>query len=629
MKYRILIIEDSKTFNNMLKRALKSISSEIVQAFSFMEAEEYVENEDFDFIFLDLILPDGEGEDLIDMLPRRLRNKTIVLSGDDDIQKRAHLFELGILDYFSKLTPMNLILHDIKKLIFSLEENKKINVLIIDDSSFMRKKMKNILSARRYNILLAESAKEGFDILYENDIHLILLDIELGEMSGTEFLEDIKQNKEYLHIPVIAISGNDSPHIVARLLKHGAGDFIKKPFIVEQLILKCELHIQNYKNVLLLEQTTEELKRAQEAKSRFLANMSHEIRTPLNAIMGFIKLLKEKDLDEESQKYLDVVDSSSKTLVSVLNDILDFSKIESGKLTIEMIDFNPKKEFLSVIELFRLKAIEKNIHIEEKLENLPHFIRTDVTRLKQVLMNLLSNAIKFTPENKNIYVTIRCENKNLFISVKDEGIGLSNEHIDKIFHPFTQADDSTTRKYGGTGLGLAISSEIILLLGGELKVKSKLTQGSEFYLKIPIKISSKDDLINKPIIKKALKAKVLIVEDNKANQMFLGVILKKLKLDYNIANNGEEAIDMYKNEKFDIILMDENMPIMNGIKATQIIREIEKNSNTHIPIVAVTANALSGDKQRFVEAGFDDYLPKPVDIELLKQILAKYSKEDE
>ena len=622
-KFRILIIEDSKTFNNMLKRSFKSIASEIVQAFSFMEAEEYLENEEFDFILLDLILPDGEGDELIEMLPKRLKNKTIVLSGDEDVERRSHVFKLGILDYFSKLNPMPLIIKEIKDLMFSLETNKEINVLIIDDSSFMRKKLKNILTPRQYNLFLAESGEEGLDILKHTEVHLILLDVELNGMSGLEFLETIKKDNRFSHVPVIAVSGNDSPHIIARLLKQGASDFIKKPFIVEQLLLKCDLHIKNYKNLKLLKQKTKELDEAQQVKSRFLANMSHEIRTPLNAIVGFIDLLKMKKFDEETTRYINIISDSSYTLLNVLNDILDLSKIEAGKLLIEHINFDPKKELSYVIDLFQLKASQKNIYIKTEYINLPEVLNSDPMRIKQVLINLLSNAIKFTPEEKNVYVMVKYENQNLYISVKDEGIGMDEETVDRIFHPFTQEDESTTRKYGGTGLGLTISYEIIKLLGGKLEVHSQKGKGSEFSFTIPVKMVKETAIKEKVVdIDTFSDGKVLLVEDNKANQFFMEVILKKLKLNYKIANNGQEAIDIIKNEEFDVILMDENMPIMNGMEATKKLRELGYKT----PIVAVTANALSGDKERFLASGFDEYLPKPINMDKLKEVLSKYLK---
>jgi signal transduction histidine kinase len=607
----------------MLKRSFKSIASEIVQAFSFMEAEEYLENEEFDFILLDLILPDGEGDELIEMLPKRLKNKTIVLSGDEDVERRSHVFKLGILDYFSKLNPMPLIIKEIKDLMFSLETNKEINVLIIDDSSFMRKKLKNILTPRQYNLFLAESGEEGLDILKHTEVHLILLDVELNGMSGLEFLETIKKDNRFSHVPVIAVSGNDSPHIIARLLKQGASDFIKKPFIVEQLLLKCDLHIKNYKNLKLLKQKTKELDEAQQVKSRFLANMSHEIRTPLNAIVGFIDLLKMKKFDEETTRYINIISDSSYTLLNVLNDILDLSKIEAGKLLIEHINFDPKKELSYVIDLFQLKASQKNIYIKTEYINLPEVLNSDPMRIKQVLINLLSNAIKFTPEEKNVYVMVKYENQNLYISVKDEGIGMDEETVDRIFHPFTQEDESTTRKYGGTGLGLTISYEIIKLLGGKLEVHSQKGKGSEFSFTIPVKMVKETAIKEKVVdIDTFSDGKVLLVEDNKANQFFMEVILKKLKLNYKIANNGQEAIDIIKNEEFDVILMDENMPIMNGMEATKKLRELGYKT----PIVAVTANALSGDKERFLASGFDEYLPKPINMDKLKEVLSKYLK---
>jgi len=618
-KYRILIIEDSRTFNNMLKRSFKSIASEIVQAFSFMEAEEYLESEEFDFILLDLILPDGEGDELIEMLPKKLKNKTIVLSGDEDVERRSHVFKLGILDYFSKLNPMPLIIKEIKDLMFSLAGNKSINVLIIDDSSFMRKKLKNILSPRQYNLFLAPSAEEGLALLEETEIHLILLDVELEGMNGIDFLETIKKENKFSHVPVIAVSGNDSPHIVARLLKQGASDFIKKPFIVEQLLLKCDLHIKSYKNLKLLKQKTKELKEAQYVKSRFLANMSHEIRTPLNAIVGFIDLLKMKKFDEETTRYINVISDSSHTLLTILNDILDLSKIEAGKLLIEKIEFEPKKEFGYVIDLFQLKASQKNIHIKVNFINLPNIIKSDAMRIKQVLINLLSNAIKFTENSKNIEVKIEYKEGFLFISVKDEGIGMDEKTIDKIFHPFTQEDESTTRKYGGTGLGLTISLEIIKLLGGKLEVKSQKGKGSEFSFNIPVEVVDKVTSKPTPSLSK-FKGHVLIVEDNKANQFFLEVILKKLNLSYKVVDNGQKAVDIVQNEKFDLILMDENMPVMNGIEATKKIKEL----GYKIPIVAVTANALSGDRDKFIESGFDEYIPKPVNLVKLKEVLSKY-----
>ncbi|RLA82450.1 MAG: hypothetical protein DRG78_07180 [Epsilonproteobacteria bacterium] len=379
-----------------------------------------------------------------------------------------------------------------------------------------------------------------------------------------------------------------------------------------------------------LEKQTLNAKKANSAKSEFLANMSHEIRTPLNAILGFVDMIKGETKETKTAQYIDIVDKSSKNLLQIIEDILDFSKIESGKLDIEKVDFNAKAEFEVITHLFQAKCSQKNISLILNIdENLPQIINSDPLRIKQVITNLMSNAVKFTTDGKNIIVTINYSDNLLFVSVKDQGIGVAKDKLSYIFDTFSQEDSSTTRKYGGTGLGLSISSELVELLGGELKVKSEVGVGSEFYFSIPVTIGKElkiennnnqgFDFVNK---------KILLVEDNKANQMFMKVILQKMNLEFDTANDGLEAIEKFKDNKYDAILMDENMPNMNGIEATKRILEIEKEHNLpHTPIIALTANALKGDRERFLDAGMDEYLTKPIDKqkmgETLKKILIK------
>jgi len=367
---------------------------------------------------------------------------------------------------------------------------------------------------------------------------------------------------------------------------------------------------------------------ANKSKSQFLANMSHEIRTPLNAILGFVNILKDSEKDKEKLKYLNTINDSSKTLLGVINDILDLSKIESGKLDIDKIDFNPKKEFEVLLHLFDAQSKQKNISLILNIDsNIPSIINSDPLRIKQIISNLLSNAIKFTKDGKKVLVDINYKNKLLNISIKDEGIGIAKDKLNHIFEPFNQEDSSTTRRFGGTGLGLSISRELINLLGGELKVKSEIGIGSEFYFSIPISIGkeSKEQISNS--IKESSdfsNIKLLLVEDNKANQMFMKITFKKMNILFDIANDGIEAIDMFKNNTYDIIFMDENMPNMNGIEATKNILEIENRLNLkHTPIVALTANALKGDRERFLEAGMDEYMSKPLDKKELNYILNK------
>jgi len=374
-------------------------------------------------------------------------------------------------------------------------------------------------------------------------------------------------------------------------------------------------------------------KQASKSKSEFLANMSHEIRTPLNAILGFIDLLKEKEDDKEKLQYIKTIHSSSISLLGIINDILDFSKIESGNMEIDKIDFNVEDEFTTLIDLFRSKASEKSISLVLNMDpNMPSALYSDPLRIKQVIANLISNALKFTPRNGKVVVTIRYKNERLFVSVSDTGIGIPKDKQKEIFKAFSQAESSTTRKYGGTGLGLTISSRLISLLGGTLKVESKEKEGSTFMFEIDAKVGKhKKDIKSLEINLDHIKNKnILLVEDNKANQMFMSLILKKFGLVYDIANDGLEAIKAFQNSKYDLILMDENMPNLNGIEATKTILNIEQNEDLpHTPIVALTANALKGDREKFLDSGMDEYLTKPVSKEKLALVFEKFLKEGE
>jgi len=383
----------------------------------------------------------------------------------------------------------------------------------------------------------------------------------------------------------------------------------------ERLLISTKDITENKKIEQTLLDAKEQAELASKSKSTFLANMSHEIRTPLNAIIGFVDILKQSEKDKQTKEYLEIIDSSSNHLLGVINDILDLSKIESGKLEIEKCDFNTIDEFESIINLFKVKADEGKINFAHFIDNnIPKRLNSDILRIKQVIFNLLSNAIKFTSKDKHVKLHISMKDKRLFVGVEDEGIGIDKKAQSNIFEAFTQENNSTTREYGGTGLGLSISYKLIEMLGGKLQLESEKGKGSHFYFDIPIeqainsvyKANKDNSIFNK-------KAHLLLVEDNKANQMFMKVILKKLGLSFEIANDGVEATELYKSNQYDIILMDENMPNMSGIEATKVIRkyEIETKKN-YIPIVALTANAIKGDRERFINAGMDEYLTKPL-----------------
>ena len=391
------------------------------------------------------------------------------------------------------------------------------------------------------------------------------------------------------------------------------------------IIISFIFHLEKF-NLQLLK-SEKKAQEATQAKSEFLANMSHEIRTPLNAIFGYLNLLKKMNHSEKIEKYLNTIFSSSQTLLSVINDILDFSKIESGKFSFEITSFNTKEVFEQLYQMFLPIANEKKISFSLNYDSeIDPYIQTDITRIKQVVSNLLSNAIKFTPEHGTIEIRVTCQENRLHVKVIDNGIGIKKHQQDSVFLKFEQADNSTTRKYGGTGLGLAISYFIIDNLDGELKVKSKEGEGSTFYFDIPVQSVSelpKQESIEN--LESHFNGNILLVEDNKTNQMMMKIILEELGLDIEIANDGLEAVEAYKKGQYDLILMDENMPNMNGIEATkEILNLSDKESNFQIPIIALTADAIDGARERYLEAGMKDYLSKPLDEKDLIKVLNTY-----
>ena len=370
------------------------------------------------------------------------------------------------------------------------------------------------------------------------------------------------------------------------------------------------------------------------AKNIFVANMSHEIRTPLNGILGFLRLLSITKLDDEQKDYVEEIKNSSVNLLTTINDILDFSKSEANKIVLEKISFNIK-EFIKNLSLYtRTNSNSKNIEIiTEYDENIPEYIIGDSVRLRQVLMNLINNSIKFT-EDGYIKISVQLIEKTdndvkIEFKVADTGIGIPKEKQTKVFEEFTQADESTTRKYGGTGLGLAICNNIIKLMDSDLKLESEVGKGTSFYFTINFEIDNdhveadEEELHLDTIFTKS--AQILVAEDNPTNQKFISKFLDKFGLKCEIASNGQEAFDLFKSKRFDLILLDCQMPVMDGYEAAVSIRDYEKEQNLKpIPIIALTANAFSSNKEKCLSLGMDDVITKPVKMDDLIAKLSKY-----
>ncbi len=532
-----------------------------------------------------------------------------------------------------------------------------IKLLLVDDDFGDRKLTQHILSRQgqniTFNVETAETLEQTKKAIAATDYDIVLLDLGLPDGNGLDSVVEIVSLAG--SAAVLVLTGLDDDEVGVKVIRSGAQDYLVKGTALEYTLVRTIKYAIERKrsaeslfkaqkdleqmNAQLLQASesanklAEQAKQASETKSQFLANMSHEIRTPMNAIIGFGQILAEENLNSHQREYVDLIIESSKHLLDIVNDILDFSKIEAGRLKVEQIDCSLRQLVHTVKSLVQSVAEEKHLQFEVIIsDNLPDAVQIDPFRLKQCLLNLLTNAIKFTETGSVKLNVCLIDNGSpqLKFDVIDTGVGIPPDKQEKIFDAFTQADQSTSRKYGGTGLGLAICKNLAHLMGGTITLQSCPGKGSTFSLYVPIqKTTGQTRFVPKhpqqqeadPIpLQKTLSGCVLIAEDSKPNQTLIRILLEKMGLQTVIVEDGKQAVEMACSRHFDLILMDIQMPVMNGYEATAEI----KRRGISTPVIATTANVMEDDNIKCLQAGCDSYISKPIDRTKLQNMISEY-----
>jgi signal transduction histidine kinase len=528
-------------------------------------------------------------------------------------------------------------------------------ILIVDDLDANLKTIRAVIDATDLNveIMTATNGSDALALVVNYDFGLIILDVQMPDLDGFEVAALIRGRRDSRHIPIIFVTaGATHEGQVFQGYEAGAVDYLCKPFDPKILCGKVKVHVELDYARRCLKAQLDEIKRQKEelawrnvelerlraaaeeaslAKSRFLATMSHEIRTPLGAILGFSELLVAgKNSQAEQTDYIATIRRNGDLLLHVINDILDFSKIEAGKIDLESKDVDTHDLISGVVNGLQLKAQEKNLHLQLLIDrSVPRSIQTDPNRLVQILTNITGNAIKFTKEGE-VRLEVKCVRRQqqtmLYFTVSDTGRGMAPQEMSRLFEPFAQADNSMSRMYGGTGLGLVLSRQLARSMGGDVVIaSSELGKGSVFEISVavrdPVSAVRKAPVLTENETIDLSEVSVLLVDDSHDNRRLVSHLLKRAKARVETASDGHEAIELALQSAYDVILMDVQMPGMDGCEATSRLRGL----GFTCPIIALTAHAMLEERSRFITAGYTDHLAKPINVRKLLETVRAYA----
>lgn len=633
---RVLIIDDDEVDQMALKRSVRKsgLQAEVFTASTATEGLALLQQNTFDCIFTDFRLPDMDGLELVERLQQlELQAPVLLVSSQGDERVAAQAIRLGAADYIPKslLTPET-IAHSIRTAI----RLRKAELERIYSEQRLRS------TQYQLDLIIANSPMAFFSVnaagefLFAQGMVWELMDLNPEELIGQPYHEALKPYPRIVGRFRRALSGE-----TIQSMDESNGRFFKAHYVPVQdaqgklmgvtgFAIDVTDRIQNERE---LTQAKEIAERSVKVKEQFLANISHEIRTPMNGIIGLTNVLQKTELGLEQQKFLKAIQTSASNLMLIINDLLDFSKITSQQFTFEQIEFDLQELVQDIVDLMEPRATEQGNKLSTYTDvRVPLQLVGDPLRLKQVLLNLIGNAIKFTDKGEIKLLTHLTTQEEdtvmLEFTVEDTGIGIPADKLQDIFESFNQGSNHTSRKYGGTGLGLTISKKLVEMQGGTIAVRSQPALGSAFTFSLPFTLKPEPEAQTADEVAATAedklgelgKLRILLAEDNEINQLLITTVLYDWNLETDAVMNGLEALNLFAQQEYDLILMDMQMPEMDGYDAIKEIRQLE-GAKAQVPIIALTAHATTGEVEKCLAAGADAYVSKPFDPDLLYQTI--------